>query len=281
MAFFTINGLEIDVDLESLDRSYVDVQNFDRTEGNTFEGVVYAQKRQWRAEIPWDTQEHRSIANRDWIKGRGHHFTFERLDGATTRFNKYSADGGPGFTATATSSATSKFGTWALSCASGQTTTVTTTFGSEGRYSMSVWKRDSGGTYILCTHTNDGGTARYYAGSSGTGLTTAFAWAALTASSGYFRVQLQGEDETGTAVAAALYDGLMVVPYALSTPQLAARKARTTAEPAFPYVELDGDAFEDLLPIMAKGFVDAEDMTQVQSGGVTNVRCLKLSFTER
>lgn len=280
MAFLEINGLSIDAELNSLDRSSQDVQNFARSEGNTMEGTLFVEKNSWDFSTPWDHIDAKPLAEAQWIKGRGHYWTFERVDGTTTRFNKYSSDGGVGFGNGISGSTPTKFGTWAGLIASGGNSNATATFGSEGRYSVSVWKRATSTTWILCSLVNNGSGATYYAGLTGTGVTTAFAWMSVSAASGYIGVQLQGEDEGGTN-AAALYDGLMILPYGLTTPMLAARNARTVAEPRFPYVELDGDVLEGIAPITVKGFVGSQDLTQVTNNGTKNARAHKISLVEK
>lgn len=281
MSFLTINGLDVDAFIENFDRTYDDVQTFDRSEGTTYEGALYATKRSWAFETPWDGSVLKNVSIRDWCKGRGHYFTFDRVDGATTRFNKYSAEGGPGFSANFTAGTPAKFGSWAASCASGFTSAVTASFGSDNRYSASLWKRDSANAYILTSVVSDGATVRYYAGADGKTVTTAFAWATVTAVSGYLSLTLTGKDQTGGA-ATANYDGLMMVPYALTTTQLAARNARTLAEPVFPYVEGTGDFIDDLNPITLKIFVENEPTRQgLTSGTVQVVRYLKMKMIEK
>lgn len=280
MGFLDINGLSLDVELDSLDRATKDVQNFARSEGDSLEGALFSAKRDWSFNTTWNTTTNRADAETQWVKGRGHYWNFERVDGATTRFNKYSSDGGPGFGNGISGSTPTKFGTWAGLIASGGNSNVTATFGSEGRYSVSVWKRDSATTWILCTLIDRGSGATYYAGLTGTGVTTAFAWMSVSAASGYLGVQLQGEDEGGTS-AAALYDGLMILPYALSTPMLTARNGRTLAEPRFPYVEASGSFIDDVNPVTVKGFVESEQLTQVNENGTRDARCLKVTLVEK
>lgn len=257
--FLSLNDLEYDVSVDDLDVDYVDASSFARSENLTLDGVTYREVREWSFEVPvWDSGRV-AEAYRGWLKGRGHYWTFQRVDGSTTRFNKYSADGGPGFdfNLTGATASLAKFGSWAMMVHSGDTSSVTVGFGSEGRYSISLWKRDSGGTHVLCSAVYDGATTIYKAGADGNGVTTAFAWCTLSAASGSLGIGLQGENQSGTS-ATAVYSGLMVVPYALTTAQLTARNGRTTAEPAFPYLELDGDFNEDLSPILVKGFVESE-----------------------
>lgn len=276
MPFLTINGLTVDVDLSTgLDRSYTDLQSFNRSEGMTFEGCHYRELREWSFVIPAQKTDQETHSQRGWIKGRGHHWNFERTDGSTTRFNLYSNEGGPGFDTTMTAG-TSKFGTWGGLVASGAAAAATATFGNEGPFSMSVWKL-TGVSWALMSYVADGATARFYANSA---VTTTFAWAAIGSASGYFSVSLQGENQGGTATV-AYYDGFMMLPYALTTNQIAARAARTVAEPSFPFVEADGDFLEDLQPLTVKGFVDSESMEQVTDGTVKNVRYPRVKLVEK
>ncbi len=281
MAFLTINGHTIDVYHDGFDRETTDVQTFNRTEGMSYEGALYAAKRQWAFTIPWEPSEQKSISDRDWIKGRGHYWTFERVDGATTRFNKYSADGGPGFDANI-GAGTAYHGTHGAKINSGDSSTVTVGFGSEGRHSVSVWKRNSSSSYVLMTFVYNGTATSYFASNAnGTTATAAFPWMSYSAVSGSMTVTLQGENEGGTS-ATTHYDGLWVVPYALTTPQITARLNRTAAEPVFPHVEMDGTCLEDIYAITVKGFVLGEEMTEVRSGGTAAfARMLKVQLVEK
>lgn len=283
MSFLDINGLAVNVAYGSFQRNTADVETFGRTEGHTYEGVLYAAKRQWSFEVPYDLTEAVTISNEGWLKGRGHYWTFDRVDGATTRFNRFSTDGGPGLTAAQlTNVATPKFGTWGGEVTGSLASTVTVTFGSEGRYSVSVWRRErsgaASGIYRLCSTVANGITTTSYLGSEATSAFSTFL--ALSAASGILSVQLKGVTESGASMP-IVYDGLMIVPYALSTTQLAARNARTSAEPNFPYVEFDGDICEDVLPIVVKCFVKDHEITQAQSGGTTNVRALSVEMIEK
>ena len=278
MSFLEVNGLNVDVDLGSFDRDNSDIQTFSRVEGLSLEGTLYAAKREWDFKAPWEPVEAVSLAITGWVKGRGHYYTFERVDGATTRFNKYSTDGGPGFDSQLTSHATSKFGSWCGFLLSGASSSVTVTFGSEGRYSVSAWRASQASTtYALHSFVYDGTTIKMFDGAS---LVASHCFAKLTAASGYLSVTLEARLDGGTS-STSRFDGLMVVPYAMSTPQLAARVARTRAEPPFPYVELDGDCLEDLTPVTVKGFVASEGMTQVTRNGTVNARMLKIQLIER
>lgn len=294
MSFLDLNGLAVDVDVDGFDRDYTDIQSFGRSEGLTFEGAFFAQKREWKFSVPWTPAEHAAISVRDWIKGRGHYWQFQRVDGTTIRFNKFSSEGGPGFNTNITNG-TARFTAVSPSCplwgalvTFGLTSTVTVAFGSDGRYSISLWKNDwgvpTGASWKLCSVTFDGATQRFFA--PGSLVTTSFSsWLTISAVSGALSVSLLGKNTAG-ASSNAFYDKLWIVPYSLSTTMINAREARTITaqfEPAFPYVEMDGDCLEDVFPIAIKGFVESEEMTQVMTStpAISNARCLKVHLIEK
>lgn len=279
MAFLTINGLNVDAFIEDFQRDAADLQTFDRMASLSFGGAVYATKREWTFKTPFDLKESTVMSLRDWIKGRGHYWTFQRVDGATTRFNRYSADGGPGFDTDAVAGTTrfTSTGVWGMHVGASDAATAVAGFGSEGRYSVSLFKKMTTATWRMCTAVYDGSTLTYYAGLTGTAVTTAFAWMSLSASSGTLSVTLQGLTDAG-ASAVAPYDKVWVVPYALTTAMMAARLARAhTAqfEPAFPYVEMAGTHMEDLNGIAVKGFVESDVAVPV-TGGIARQLAIKL-----
>jgi hypothetical protein len=278
MAFLTLNGLQVDPWEDSFERTYEDVQNFDRSEGLSYEGALYRSVRQWTFEIPWEPSEERSIANRDWMKGRGHSWSFDRVDGATVKFNRYPMDGGPGFDSNMVQSSTALFGSWSGRVVSGGASSVTVGFGTETRYSISLWKQNTATSWILHTHVSNGVASTYYATST---VTAACPWMSISAASGSMSITLQGENDGGSN-ATTHYDAIWVVPYALTTPQIAARAARLAMEPPFPFVELNGDCIEDLNAIRVKTFIDTEPMQAVSSGGsMCFARVLKVKLVEQ
>lgn len=284
MSYVTLNSLDMGVsEQDGFDRGYADVESFGRSEGLTLEGTMYREVREFSFTVPVVYTDQEIQALRGWVKGRGHYFNFERVDGATTRFSRYSNDGGPGFGAgtTAGTATFAKYGTWCLKLPGGDDSVVTAGFGSEDRYSVCVWKRESGGTYRLCTVVADGTSTTSYSGATGMGATTAFSWWTVTAASGSLSVRLFGKNEAGTT-ASAFYDGLLMVPYALTTPQLEALNGRTTALPTFPYVELDGLCLEDLQPMVVKGTVASEETEVVNyQGAVTFIRVPSVRLVQR
>ena len=267
--FCAVNGLDLNVSDFAEDSD--DVEAFGRGGGLDFEGVSYGERRKWQFTTPPYTAED-SDSLKGWLKGRGHQWTFEYVDAATTRFTFYSQEGGLGlsFASGATYSSTSKFGLWALQVhAGGSAVSTTATFGAERGCSMSVWRRvpSDGDTYELCSITWDGATLRYYAGASGTGVTTAFAWTTGTGVTyGYFPLVLEGQNNAGSNVT-VIFDGLWLVPYTLSTSMLSARAQRTEVEGSFPYVKLAGMALRDNREVEVKGFVTGREPRQLVIDG--------------
>ena len=288
--FLAINGLTISVDRESFDRNYNDVQNFMRSEGNTIEGTLFEQKREFQFTIPIVKTDYEYQAQRDWIKGRGAYWNFERVDGVTTRFNRFGTDGGFGLTTTSitnnnVSTVSCKFGTYSMQVASAGSTVVTVSWGPETQYSISLWRYSNFGglnTWNLHTQTWDGATLAHFAGVTGTTLTSGFTnWFSASATTRALTLTLAGKD-AAAGNTTAWYDSLMIVPYCMTTNQMAARQARVIDIPPLPYVEADGDFLEDLAPLTVKGFVGSSHVEQVQSAGATlNARVVKLTLTER
>lgn len=273
-----INGLTMSVAEDELSSEHVDIQTFDRTEGMTFEGTLMAELREWSFTIPAQKSAQEANSQKGWIKGRGHYWNFERVDGATTRFNKYSTDGGPGFNTNMTSATSMKFGTWGARVALGTESTVTVTFGSEEAYTVSVWKLRSTGGWQLFSIVADGTTTTSYIMSSS--AATVFPWITVSAASGYLGVSLWGRTQTGAGAGAA-YDGLMILPYALTTWQLSAREKRQSAEPGFPYVELSGDVLEGTQPVVVKGFVTNTEYVEASDGGWKIIRIPQVRLVQK
>ena len=281
MTFMKLNNLDTPIDVDSFDRAYPNAQDFQRSAGFSLEGVFYKQLREWSCQVQLQLTDYEAVARRDWMLGRGHYWTFERVDGATTRFNKYSSEGGLGWNTNITSSGTSKFGTWAAQVSSGNTSTVTASFGSENGYSVSTWRINKTGAYELSSAVYNGATTRFYSGASGTGVTTAFPWMTLSAASGYLGVGLLGKDEANASTT-GFYDGVMILPYSLTTTMLSARATATVAEAQFPFVNLTGQCVEDLNPFAVKVMVESEAVIEVQGPGVVyDAKEMKLKIIER
>jgi hypothetical protein len=220
-----------------------------------------------------------------WLKGVGHYWNFDLVDTATTRFTSYSTDAGMGWfvvTTGYTASSDAKFGRWGMMLHAGARVAVTATFGLERPgLSISGWKKVGSDSWELCSMIYDGATNRYYAGAAGTGVTSAFAWLNTTQTYGYFYNRLSGTGPSGSAT--SLYDGFMILPYALTTTQLAARFARTEAEPAFPYVAVGGKHPRTDKEFVCKGFVESRNPVRATLDGTyyPNAETLEGSLIEK
>jgi hypothetical protein len=262
--FLSVNGLNVPATMAGRRRS--DLDKWGRGNGTVLTGTTFAPKSQ----IAFETPPMTAVAAHGlsgWVRGLGHHFTFEWYDEhrATTQFTLYSSDGGARFTEGA--AGTAKWGSYGLSIPSGAGYTVTVNFGNEAPFSFSVWRNQlSANTWELCSMSYDGATARYFAGPGGTGVTGEFGWSILNYDTGVGRVTLQGRDGDGTSTAVD-YDGVMILPYSLSTAQLAARHDRLNSEPAFPLVAVGGHITRSLPEIACKGMVQSYPVHRVVLDG--------------
>lgn len=279
--FLTVNGLAVPATGAGQRRS--DVESWGRGSGTEYTGSVFGRKRTFAFETPPMTAgEARSLSG--WVRGLGHHFTFEYLDEHlnTTQFTLYSTDGGGKMPGGSTCTVTSKFGSYSLLIPGSDSHTTTALFGSEGPYSFSVWRNQlDDNEWVLCSACYDGSTTRFFAGADGTGITSEFGWKILLATTGFLRVGLEGQTHEGSGVSCA-YDGLMIVPYSLTTAQLAARNARLNAEPGFPLVAVGGHVTRSQPEIACKGAVASYDVHRVVLDGVwrDNARTVMGSLAE-
>lgn len=260
--FLTVNGLNLPA--MSAGRRRSDVDKWGRGNGVDMSGATFARKRQFAFETPPMTPlEAHALSG--WVRGLGHHFTFEWLDEhlSTTKFTLYSTDGGAVISGGSTATADTKYGSYALLAAGNDTHTVTALFGSETPHGFSVWRKQlSINTWELCSAAYDGATARYFAGPGGTSITTAFAWTTFLHTTGYLRVGLEGQNAAGSS-ATCLYDGLMILPYSPTSAQLYARHQRLNTEPGFPLVAVGGHLHQAIPEVAAKGFVKSYPVHQV------------------
>jgi hypothetical protein len=286
-----LNGYDVQALVAGAGSSSDDVEKFERAESTTLEGTTYARKRKWSFKLSPTMTDAELEAVRGWVQGNFWHWNFSRVDGATVRFNAYEDGGGVGWAATSgsiTSTMTAKFSTnsagYGLQVTSAGVASITLPFsGASGfRYSWGAWKWITANTHHWCAHTYDGVTNRYYSGvETGTALTTAFQFFSIGSASGYFSLNLEGQDVPG-ANAVAAYDGVFVAPFAMTHGQIDALAARTVPIPAPPYVAFDGGLNERLCEVVVKGFADSEDIEEVAYGGaVAHARMLSISLVER
>lgn len=279
--FLTVNGLVLDV--TDAETTPDDVEAWGRGGGLAYTGVTYGGKRKVSFELA-PLLPHDADAMEGWLKGKGHQWHFFWTDTSsttTTRFSLYSADGGMAFAPL--SSAT------LLPCATindpwdgtdgfllmlhpGNTVTATVTFGTDSGYSLSTWRRVNtiAASWELCSVTFDGATRRYFAGSDGATITTAFNWLAISSASGRGNFTLQGENNDSSN-ATALFCGTWIVPYTLSTAMLTARDQRAAgAEPregAFPYVKVGGHLLRQPFELDMKGFLGKRSPARLSIAG--------------
>lgn len=286
-----LNGWDVQALVAGGGSSTDDVEKFERSEGTTLEGTTYARKRKWSFKLSPTMTDAELEATRGWVQGNFWHWNFSRLDTSTLRFNAYEDGGGVGFVATSgsiTGAVTTRFSTssagWGMLLTSAGNAAVTLTFsGASGfRWSWGAWKWITANTHHWCVSTYDGATTRYLTGvETGTTATTAFAWSTVGVASGYFSLNLEGQNTSGTN-ATATYDAVFVAPFAMTQGQADALAARTTAIPAPPYLAFDGGLNERLSEVVVKGFSESEDIEEVAyQGSVAHARLLQISLVER
>lgn len=273
MAFLRVDGLVIEVLVEDFTLNDVSVESYGRNVDDSFQGVTYSPKKEMAFEtVPMTVADAR--AHEGWLRGRKHQWTFDRVDGATTRFTRFSADGGLVLASGASCGTSPLFGTWCLQLnGSAVTACATATFGSEGDWSISVYH-----------HGSSNATFTSYGARSRSGLIRAFANGAsvgtvgflnVTASSGNLLVTLSGRDSSSTiagATATASYENVAIYPYALTDSMFSSLASPRFGLPAAgpcapPFVIVTGDAlFEANVtatesaepgPCVCKGFVES------------------------
>lgn len=287
MPFLLVNGFEIEVLDDSLNANRTDMQTWGRSAALTYEGSTYRALRQWQFDtVPLTEAEAKAMTG--WLEGRGNMWTFERYEsyGNTTQFTRFSVEDGLSMGSGATHYSTAKYGTWAAQINTSVNSTFTASLVQGGaatpQWSFHVWKASNGGAYAPCTAHYDGATVRFFGGSAGNTTTTAFAWVTFSAGSAALSVTLQGEDFAG-AGGTTQYDHLMVTPYALTTPMVNALGARTSAVPAFPFVEVTGSMSGTATStFQAKAFIEGAEVLQgTKYGTFQPLYQLKVRLEER
>jgi hypothetical protein len=265
-SFLTVNGLDVPVTATGQRRG--DSDKWGRGNGTVFSGTTFARKRQFSVETPplLSLEAH---ALSGWMRGLGHHFSFEWYDPhlATTRFHLYSTDGGAVFSGGSAATTSTKWGSYSLLVAGNDVHTTTALFGSEGPNGFSVWRNQiSANTWELCSAAYDGSTTRFFAGPGGTTITTSFGWAVFASTRGYTRLGLEGQTGGGSS-STCLYDGVMLLPYSPTSAQLYARHERLNSEPGFPLVAVGGHGTRSLPEIACKGAVSSYPVHRVVLNG--------------
>lgn len=281
----TIDGYDVAPLVNSTGVSHTNIESFDRAANGGYEGSIFARKQVWSFRLAPTLTDGESRALRGWLTGHHWSWGYDRVDGATTRYNRYEDAGGVGWVAGTglhTSSSSAKFGRWGFSPGSSHYASVSVNFNSAVAFSWGAWKLVTGG-YEWCAHTWDGSAHQYTVdGSSNT--TTAFGWAAASAGSASapFYLSLYGRDGTGASSTTAVYDGVVVCPYAWTAGQIDALAGRTNALPPAPYVEFSGGLNDSGQPVVVKGSVEDEEIKEVAyGGGVAASRWMNVRLVER
>lgn len=280
-----IDGYDVAPLVNGAGVTHTNIEAFERAANGGYEGTIFARKQQWSFRLAPTMTDNENRSLRGWVTGQHWSWNFDRVDGATTRFNRFEDAGGVGWVAGTgfySSSATSKFGSWGFSPSSSHYSAVTLNFNVVPGFSWGVWKHTSVG-YKWCAHTWDAATHRYTV-NGGSSTTTAFAWsdAPTGAASAPFYLRLYGETDAGASTTTAVYDGAIVCPYAWTNGQIDALAGRTYPIPFAPYVEFDGGLNDAGQAIVVKGTIEDEDIQEVAyGGGTTASRWLRISLTER
>lgn len=245
MAFLRVDGYEIPVLVDSIGDADATVESFGRAQDDALTGTVYSAKREYEFETP-PMPLSDAVAVASWVRGRGHHWSFQRPDTATTRFSLVSDEAGHTFTA-GTSTSSSLFGPWALQLLSGFTSSATVNFGSEADWTVQVYHRTTAGQPFLSrvVRFKDGVTDYWVSGATTAGPFTLTDPMSVSASSGFVGVALSGR-ATGGSAATAQFGGVRVVPYALNEGQILALATPffgnpTTGWARKPFVSVTGD----------------------------------------
>lgn len=280
-----IDGYDVAPLVNGAGVTHTNIEAFERAANGGWEGTIFARKQQWSFRLAPTMTDNENRALRGWVTGQHWSWNFDRVDGATTRFNAYEDAGGVGWVAgvgSYASTASAKFGAWGISPGSSQYIVTTLNFNVAAGFSWGVWKL-VGGTYQWCAATWDTATVRFTV-DGGSNATSALAWSsqAATGASGPFYLRLYGQGAGGASTTTAVYDGVIVCPYAWTNGQIDALAARTRPIPFAPYVEFDGGLNDAGQPLVVKGTVEDEDIQEVAyGGGTTASRWLRISLTER
>lgn len=297
MAFLRIEGLPVDALIEDFEISDQSVEAFNRTLGDSLEGISYSDKKEISLTTPpLDPLSARSLEG--WVRGRRHLWTFNRVDGATTRFTRFSDDGGLALPLSGyTSTASALFGAWAIQINPAITNTVTATFGSEGDWTVAVYHKAviTNASYTFYCVRSIGGVIDYF--QSAASVSVIYNLSA-TAASGFLRANLIGRLGTTNSNATSHFDNLIMAPYAFTYEMIQSAATPTYGLTALgntrpPYVTVFGDGLHkadinangagEPGPMICKGFVETVDTEPVVLNGAFqyNARRLKIRLLEK
>ncbi len=291
MSFLRVEGYELDVMVEDFSITDASIEGFSRTLSDSYEGLTYARKKQISFGTP-PMSEADCIALEGWIRGLYHSWSFERPGGGTTRFTLASSDAGLSLSAGSLASQ-SLYGSWALRLATAATSCATTTFGSEGDWTVFGYHRASTATYAPFAARSKSGTIDAWLG----GATVAtLRFLTVTAASGYLTPMLIGRISTGS-FSIVHYDALRIAPFALTDGMIGALNSAyqyvpTSGPGRAPFVIVSGTALPQGGPTTitesgervwtAKGFAGSIDtMPAVVDGVRENARSLRVTLIQK
>jgi len=247
MAFLRVDGLAIEVLVDGITDDDGTIESYVRGAGaqDDLIGTTYSSKRSYTFETP-PLPLADAVALAGWVRGRGHHWSFQTPDGATTRFSLVSEEAGLALTV-GSSTSSALFGTWGMMLRSSRTSSVTASFGSEGDWSVVAYHRSTAGQPYLAhtVRSRDGVVDYWLSGATVPGPYISTDPLSVTASSGRLGVLLSGRTSLGTS-ATSQFGALKIFPFALTDEMILSLATPfhgnpTTGFARKPYVAVTGD----------------------------------------
>jgi hypothetical protein len=296
MAFLRIEGLAIDTLIEDFEISDQSVESFNRTIGDSLEGVTYSDKKQISLTTPFlDPASARSIDG--WVRGRRHLWTFNRVESATTKYTRFSDDGGLALSTAATSTASALFNVWGLQLNTNVFTVATALFGSEGDWTVGVYAKvpATNASYTFYCTRSVGGVLTSFAGGSTTATVRCFV---ITPASGFLTFRITGQDPSTGTGATLHFDNMMMAPFSFTNDMVLSSATpryglSSTGHTRPPFVTVFGDGLfkpdtdqngaGEAGPMVCKAFIETVETDPVVLNGVFqyNARRLNIRLLEK
>ncbi len=296
MAFLRIEGLALDALIEDFEISDQSVESFSRTIGDSLEGLTYSDKKEITLTTPFlNPSDARSLEG--WVRGRRHLWTFNRIETATTRYTRFSDDGGLALSSAATSTASALFNRWALQINPGGGTTATATFGSEEDWTVAVYQKipATNASYSFYATRSVGGVLTSYINYTTAATIRSFT---ISATTGFLRVFLIGRDPVSGSNATSHFDNFIMAPFAFTDEMMLASATPLWGLPSTghtrpPFVTVFGDGIlkadtnqngaGEPGPMLCKGYVETVETEPVVLNGVFqyNARRLRIRLLEK
>jgi len=302
MAFLKIDGYEISALVDGFSGPKdVSVESYSRSMGDHLEGTTYSIKKQYAFNTHYLSASD-AEALEGWVRGRKHIWTFDNPDGATTRFTRYSMDSGL-LISGATQSTGTVFSQWCLRVAGSSTAQFTTSFGSEGNWTLAGYFREDPALQFtpFLLRMKDGVQTTALFSADGTQATLGFL--SYSVASGSLTIRLHGSFLESPATVD--FAQLQVAPFAYTdgmfnslqydpdtSPDYEYPNQWTTGPARPPFVHLTGDAvhagLKNVNPLGESGKVvkatveDISTQPVVLDGAWTpNSRVLSINLMEK